>query len=54
MERVKHYKVWSSNRGKIFETLAEAEAYADHIFRATNTVVAITETKAAVTHIYKF
>ena len=52
--KTKHYKVWSSRTGKIFETLAEAEAYADHIFRATGIFVTITETKAAVTHIYRF
>lgn len=54
MTREKHYKVWSGGKGKIFATFAEAEAYADHIFKVSRIFVAITETKAAATHIYRF
>ena len=47
-----HYKVESSKRGKVFETLEEAIAYEADLRKATGIFVAIVETTAKVTHRY--
>ena len=49
-----NYKVHDTKRGKVFETLKEAQAYANEIEDRTHVIVAITETRAKVTHIYTF
>lgn len=47
------YKVHDGKRGHIFATLDEASRYAADLFHYKNEVVAVTETKAKPTHIYK-
>ena len=49
---MKHYKVESSRRGKVFETLEEAIAYEADLRKATGIFVSIVETTAKVTHRY--
>ena len=36
------YKVWTSQRGRVFDTLAEASAYASEYLRRTGIIVAVT------------
>ena len=48
-----NYKVHSGGNGKVFATLEEATAYANEILRVHRELVAVTETRAAVTHIYR-
>lgn len=48
-----NYLVQDSKRGKVFETLAEAMAYAAAHQRATGDFVNVCETARKVTHIYK-
>lgn len=48
-----NYKVLDSKRGKVFATLAEANAYRNEVISKTGYVYAISETKSAVTHIYE-
>lgn len=47
-----NYKVHDTARGHIFATLKEARQFAEDIRRASRVIVAITETRAAVTHTY--
>lgn len=47
-----NYKVFDSEKGKVFGTLKEAVAYADEIAEKFNVFVEIRETSAAVTHVY--
>ena len=53
MMKTTNYKVHSGGRGKVFATLEEATAYANEILRVHRELVAVTETRAAVTHIYR-
>lgn len=43
-----------SRRGKVFATMAEANAYANDIIRNSGVVCLVTETRRKVTHIYDF
>lgn len=49
-----HYLVHDhTKRGKVFGTLEEANKYRSDVINQTGRVYLITETKRAVTHVYK-
>lgn len=52
-EKNTSFKVHDTKRGHIFATLAEACEYAAMIARTTGVFVAVTESKAKPTHIFK-
>lgn len=48
-----NYRVWDKGKGKVFETLEQAAGYANLIKTTTGVIVAITETRSPVTHVFK-
>lgn len=50
---IENYLVHDSQRGKVFATLEEAQAYHDYFFKKTRQIVCISRTRRKVTHTFK-